>query len=55
MLRICMTFFVFKNNVPSSASAADDIANLIIVTFVNIVPLLGGEVSLFDRKKWPPA
>jgi hypothetical protein len=45
----------FKKNAPSSASAADDITNLTIVAFVNIAPLLGGEVLLFDRKKWPPA
>ena len=47
--------FVFKNNAPSSASAADDMTAFIMVAFDMIAPLLGGCWSLFERKKWPPA
>ncbi len=34
--------FAFKNNAPKSASAADDMTALMIVTTVNTAPLLGG-------------
>ena len=49
------TSFAFKNNAPNSASAADDMTALIIVDIVNIAPLFGAELLLFDRKKYPPA
>ncbi len=54
MLRMCTASFAFKNNAPSSASTANDITAFIIIVVVNVAPLLGGDVSLFD-KKWPPA
>jgi hypothetical protein len=47
-------FFALRNNAPSSASAADNMTALIIVDVVNIAPLFGAEVLLFDRKKCPP-
>ncbi len=50
-----MPSFVFKYNAPNSASAADDITALIIVALVRIAPLLGGDMSLFDKKKCAPA
>ncbi len=50
-----MASFAFNYHAPNSASAADDITALIIVALVRIVPLLGGGVSLFDKKKCPPA
>ena len=42
-------------NAPNSASAAEDITALIIVAMVRIAPLLGGNLSSFDKKKCPPA
>jgi hypothetical protein len=47
--------FVLRNNAPNSASAADNMTALIIVDIVNIAPLFGAELLLFDRKKCPPA
>ncbi len=47
--------FAFRNNAPSSASAADNITAFMVVAFVIIAPLFGGNRSLFDRKKFPPA
>jgi hypothetical protein len=47
--------FAFKYNAPNSASAAADMTALIIVDIVNIAPLFGAELLLFDRKKCPPA
>ena len=58
MVSICLmntVSFAFKNNAPNSASAADDMTALIIVDIVNIAPLFGAELLLFDRKKCPPA
>ena len=58
LVSICLRYtasFAFKNNAPSSASAAKDITAFMIVAFVMIAPLLGGSWSLFDRKKCPPA
>jgi hypothetical protein len=40
---------------PSSASAAKDITALMMVAFVKMAPLFGGNVSLLDKKKCPPA
>jgi hypothetical protein len=42
-------------NAPSSASAAKDMTAFIIVGMVRIAPLLGGNLSSFDKKKCPPA
>ena len=39
-------------NAPSSASAADDITALMILEFVRMAPLFGGQFSSFDRKKF---
>jgi hypothetical protein len=47
--------FVFKYYAPSSTSADDHITALMIVTLVRIAPLLGGDMSLFDKKKCPLA
>ena len=47
--------FALMNNAPSSASAAEDITALMIVDTVRIAPLLGGNLSSFDKKKCPPA
>ena len=44
----------FKNNDPSSASAADDIALQMIVDRLRTAPLFGGFSLSFDRKWWPP-
>ena len=44
-----------SNNAPNSASAADDITALMIVALVRIAPLMGGDMSLFDKKKCLPA
>jgi hypothetical protein len=46
---------MLRNNAPNSASATDDMTALIIVDVVNIAPLFGAELLLFDRKKCPPA
>ena len=57
-MSICLIItasFAFRNNAPNSASAADDMTALIIVDVVNIAPLFGAELLLFDRKKCPPA
>ena len=40
---------------PSSASAADDITDLMIWEMVITAPLLSGMGELLDMKKWPPA
>ena len=40
---------------PSSASAADDMTDLMICVTVRTAPLLGGSVEFSKRKKWPPA
>jgi hypothetical protein len=55
MFRKCTASFVLMNYEPSSASAAEDITALMIVAMVRIAPLLGGNLSSFDRKKCPPA
>ncbi len=52
---IIIASFALRNNAPNSASAADDMTALIIVDIVNIAPLFGSELLLFDRKKCPPA
>ena len=44
-----------KTNAPNLASAAKDIPALMMVAFVRIAPLFGGEILLFDRNKCPPA
>ena len=57
-MSICLintTYFSFRNNALNSASAAGDMTALIIVDIVNIAPLFGAELLLFDRKKCPPA
>ena len=57
-MSICLIItasFAFRNNAPNSASAADDMTALIIVDIVNIAPLFGAELLLFDKKKCPPA
>jgi hypothetical protein len=43
------------NNAPSLASAVYYITNFIIDVIVKLAPLLGEDVSLFDRKNHPPA
>ena len=40
---------------PSSASAAEEITDLMICEMVTTVPLLAGMVELLDMKKWPLA
>jgi hypothetical protein len=47
--------FAYKNNVPNSDSAADNMTALMNVVTVNIAPLLGVEMLLFSRKKCHPA
>ena len=44
----------FKNNAPSSVSAADDITLRIIVDRLRTAPLLGGFYLSLDKKWWPP-
>jgi hypothetical protein len=46
---------VFEYNAPSLALAAEDITALMMVAFVSMAPLFGGNFSLFDKKKCPPA
>lgn len=41
--------FVFRNNAPNSASAANDITALIIVDMFRAVPLFGGNAASSDR------
>ena len=53
-MSICLiitAYFAFGNNAPNSASAADDMTALIIVDIVNIAPLFGAKLLLFDKKK----
>ena len=45
----------FKNNVPSSTCAADDITLQMIVDMLRTAPLFGGGSSSFDRKWSTPA
>ena len=40
---------------PISASAADDITDLMIWAMLSTAPLFIGSSVLFERKKWPPA
>ena len=40
---------------PSWASAADDIAALMICEMVRMAPLLLGKAVFSEQKKWPPA
>ena len=57
-LSICRRWtasFALINIAPSSASAAEDVNALMMVAIVRIVPLLGGDFLLFDKKKYPPA
>ena len=42
--------YLFKNSAPNSASAAKAMTALMIVAFVKMAPLLGGNLSSFDRK-----
>ncbi len=51
--RICPRYtasFALSYNAPSSASAAEDITALIMVAFVRIVPLFGGNFCHLIRK-----
>ncbi len=50
-----MASFAFENNAPSSTSAAKDMTAFMIVAFVKMAPLMGGNRLSFDRKKIPPA
>jgi hypothetical protein len=50
-----MASFACKTNAPSSASAAEDMTTFMIVAFVKMAPLLGGNCLSFDREKCPPA
>ena len=54
VLRIGTSVLAFKNNAPSSVSAANDITLRIIVDRVRMVSLLGGFHLSFHRKWWPP-
>ncbi len=46
---------MLRYNAPSLALAAEDITALMMVAFVRIAPLFGGNLLSFDRKKCPPA
>ena len=50
-----MASLQLTNSGPSSASDADDITALNILTIVNAATLLGGNVVFLDIKKCPPA
>ena len=50
-----MAYFQLTKSAPSSASVADDMTALIILSIVNTAPLLGGNAMVFDMKKCPPA
>ena len=39
----------------SSASAAEDMTDLMILATVRTEPLLVGYSAVLDKKKWPPA
>ena len=52
--RAGMAYLQFMNSAPSSASAADEMAVLIILATVNTDPLLGGNSVLLDIKKCLP-
>ena len=54
VLRMGTNVLAFKNNAPSSVSAANDITLRIIVDRVRMVSLLGGFHLSFHRKWWPP-
>ena len=54
VLRMGNAVLAFKNNFPSSASAADDITLRIIVDRLRMAPLFGGGYLSFDREWWPP-
>jgi hypothetical protein len=53
--RIYTASFASRYYAPNSVSAADDITAFLMVATVSIAPLLGGNSSLFDRKKCLPA
>ena len=50
-----MTTQKFRKREPSSASAAEDMTDLIILATVNTETLLDGYDVLLDMKKCPPA
>ena len=49
VFRIGTAVFAFKNNAPSSASAADDMTCLRMVDRLSTAPLFGGDSVLFDK------
>ena len=50
-----MASLQLMNSATSSASVADDMNALMILTIDNTSTLLGGNTVLFDIKKFPPA
>ena len=55
VLRIGTAVLTFKNNVPSSDSAADDITLWMIVDRLRMALLFGGGYLSLDSKWWPDA
>ena len=55
VLRMGNAVLVFKNNAPSSVSAADDIMLRMIVNRLRTVRFFGRFSSSLDSKWWPPA
>ena len=45
----------FTKSALSSASAAEDMTDLMILATVRTEPLLVGYSAVLDKKKWPPA
>ena len=52
--RAAMASFQLMKISPSSASAADDMTALMILSIVNNAPFLGGNAVLLDINKCPP-
>ena len=49
-----MDYLHSMKNTTSSASAADDMTDLMVLEIVNTAPLLGGNVVFLDINKCPP-
>ena len=55
VVRMDTAVFVLMNNAPSSASAADDMTDLIICDMLRTAPLFIGISSSPAMNMWPPA
>ena len=55
VVRMDMAVFALMNNAPSSASAADDMTDLIICDMLRTAPLFIGISSSPAMNMWPPA